>query len=912
MTLNSLRTVLSQTESGRILHALCGVLEQWSEGIRTYFCSWDQCPFPRMEEARFIKHIYPLFFYVVQNWLGCEEEEDKQAVLKALAAMSVILLHEKQHTERVWEQLLWLLHQHRDNQGNFQVTKMLHYFLESLEGVRDLIPVGKFTAISAAVHAQLSDAENEPSPAHKEELSRCIVLLGEERRRGRAPPCPGSSLPEPGSGRWLPANTEHHFLPASQSRPEEMIAFLRSQLHGGKEAGRVAALRLLGALASQQDVPAIREKLPLVVEAAQSACSDPSAQLLWPRLLQYVVPAQYRGMLIPLSRCLQSLAERRERAGQHEEEDSDVTSSEEEAQLPAPQALLARLLVESAAPRAGAEHTVAALKLLQALRSTIHGALGAAWTTEIAFLLQYLEGKDASSVDSAEWECHLLKFLKVSLESMEDQAWSVALSQQLSEQLGTCPHGSWEKLFLYKALGSVLAACQDLSHVQEQLCRYLQGTNHVELSEAQGMIAVVSFAAERHFHLALDTVTTVAATLTRGRFPEPSGDWKNSDRLCRSSPAPKVGGKSARGERDRGCAPSAFLMGEPVMQGRNRSQAQSSQLQEKLGELLVQGQKNKEEAQAAHIAVMLTYSGMALHAPREHLLARVDADILGKILLLARAGHQDSQLKLALVQSITEVSCAIQAVGDCPGFGLLLKQEALGTLLDWIKEEPQDMAVYPMLLTLEQLSKVKPSLSREENRCLLSECCQSVFSHPSMEEIKARRRPLRAALNIKVLHDWLTSFNALEQERVLRVCAQVLGACEGRFELMKGCTCKQFGTLVGLLGPLTCDFLATCRKWAGVCLDYLLQMHAKTTNVKSQTWDTEHLCEEQESPDETALLETSNKTAQTVCRCFPSAQATDFMSMLAESLLHHTDRRAWAAGMWMTTFLEHCGKQLTS
>lgn len=54
----------------------------------------------------------------------------------------------------------------------------------------------------------------------------------------------------------------------------------------------------------------------------------------------------------------------------------------------------------------------------------------------------------------------------------------------------------------------------------------------------------------------------------------------------------------------------------------------------------VQGQKNEEEAQAARIAVMLTYSGMALHAPREHLLARVDADILGKILLLARAGHQ--------------------------------------------------------------------------------------------------------------------------------------------------------------------------------------------------------------------------------------------------------------------------------
>ena len=42
---------------------------------------------------------------------------------------------------------------------------------------------------------------------------------------------------------------------------------------------------------------------------------------------------------------------------------------------------------------------------------------------------------------------------------------------------------------------------------------------------------------------------------------------------------------------------------------------------------------------------------------------------------------QDLQLKLALVQSVTEVSCAIQAVGDCGSFELSLKQEATRTLL---------------------------------------------------------------------------------------------------------------------------------------------------------------------------------------------------------------------------------------
>ncbi|KAM9612122.1 uncharacterized protein ACIBXB_000368 [Morphnus guianensis] len=54
---------------------------------------------------------------------------------------------------------------------------------------------------------------------------------------------------------------------------------------------------------------------------------------------------------------------------------------------------------------------------------------------------------------------------------------------------------------------------------------------------------------------------------------------------------------------------------------------------------------------------------------------------MGNILRLSRDKQRDLQLKLALVQSIAEVSCAIQAVGDCGSFELSLKQEATRTLL---------------------------------------------------------------------------------------------------------------------------------------------------------------------------------------------------------------------------------------
>ncbi|XP_064330764.1 maestro heat-like repeat-containing protein family member 2B [Phalacrocorax carbo] len=819
MTLLALRAVLSRVGSGRILCAVCSVLEQWSKGVNTYFGKREQCSFPRKgAAARFSEAIYPVFCYVVENWLDCREEEAKQAVLGAVAAMMSVLLHEEQHREHAWEQLLWLLHQYGEVRDPSRVTKSLSYVLETLEGVQTPVPRGTALAISTAVHRQLSDVTKEPGPAHKAVLSRCVVLQ-------------------------------------AQMYAEETVAFLRSQLSGGSEAGRVAAVGLLAVLV-RSDAPATREKLPQVVEAVGSVCDDPSAQvrravlefirellssvgqscwawdvvghiftefsrtsgrlvagglfpwetqedgalralcmdilgsldvslrgmtrLLWPRLLQYVVPAQYSGMLVPLSHCLQALVERRERAGcKEEEEEPDATESQEQAQLPAPQALLARLLVVAAAPYRSGERAVAALQLLQALHGRIHRALGAVWATEVPLLLQYLEGRTESSLDSAEWEHRVLKFLRASLEPIEDKAWTVGLSQELSQQLGSSAPSSWEKLFLHKALGTALAGCQDLRHVQRQVLRFLQETNPVELSEVQGMISVVARAAEEHFHLVLDTVTMFSAALTRDWFYQTSMGWKVKD--------PGF------------CLLFLFLAFFPLLR-----------LQQ------VRQQHTTERAQATCAVLMRTYSGIARHAPKEQLLSHVDKEIMVNILRLSTAKQRASQLKLALVQSITEVSCAIQAVGDCGSFELSLKQEATRTLLDWIKREPCDSLVYGVFQALEELSKLRPPLSREESRKLLSVCCQSVLSCPSKARMNRGRKTVRAAVNMQLLHrrgledlghlmgtlleaeetsvcfddmvhvlkGWLTSAKEWERERALHVCAHVLGACKERFELM--------------------------------------------------------------------------------------------------------------------------------
>ncbi|XP_066852249.1 maestro heat-like repeat-containing protein family member 2B isoform X4 [Anser cygnoides] len=942
MMLLGLRTVVGQLGSSRILRAACGVLEQWAKGVNIYICTWKGCPLPATEKEQIYENLSQVFCSVAGNWLDCQEEEDKQAVIRAMTPLMCILLHKEEHREQVWEQLLWLLHQYRTVQDTSRVTKSLIYFLEALEQVQTLIPKGKCLAISSVVYNELTDDTKEHSQDHKAELTQCILL--------QARIC-----------------------------PEETILFLESQLSHEREAGRVAALGLLGALA-RCDEPAMTEKLPQVVEAVKCVCRDPStrvrravlhfirellsanaqscsawdavgyifsefsqsssrraagllsaqeaqeegglqglcmdvlgsldisvrgmAKLLWPRLLIYVLPAKYTGMLIPLSRCLRALAERNEltAAREHQELDPDVLNSLLQETTLTPHTLLARLLVVAGSPFAGSELQAAALLVMQSLHSRIHGAVGALWNTEIPLLLQYLKGENENIPDSAEWERHLLKFLRASLETIKDDAWIKRLSCELSQRLDSSPSGSGEKAFLYKALGTTLGACQELPHVQEKLLQHLKKAKPEEPSEAQGIISLVCQAADSHFRLALETFTTFAATL---------------------------------------CNAQCF--------GASRRKKMT---------------RASRRAQATCNAAMLTYSSMALRASKEQLLAHVEADIVGNILLLYisssqpadlhpvqsvffSAGPQNLEKNLALVQSITEVGCAIQAVGNFGSFDPVLQHKLLLILQNLMRktlwEFPASSLHLKVILALEQWSKLKISFSRKEICSLLSDCCQSILPLPSadeqMEEIgntevallqlqslhmatKALGRLMAVLLKTKpttvvfvdivhVLWLRLSSDNPWERKRALQVYAQLLADCRDGVTFQTRCAYVPFGSLAGFLGPLTYDPVTSSRQLAATCLSSLLHIQAKATNRVFETDDPASWCEGLSNQIAASQqLQTSVKIGKIVCKNFPKEQATDFMMAIKETFRRSRGRRVRAAGNWMITFVKICGKDI--
>ncbi|XP_031468820.1 maestro heat-like repeat-containing protein family member 2B [Phasianus colchicus] len=94
--------------------------------------------------------------------------------------------------------------------------------------------------------------------------------------------------------------------------------------------------------------------------------------------------------------------------------------------------------------------------------------------------------------------------------------------------------------------------------------------------------------------------------------------------------------------------------------------------------------------------------------------------------------------------------------------------------------------------------------------------------------------------------------------RALQTFSQLLAASE---ELRRGDACKHFGSLVGLLAPLTCDPMPTSRQLAVSCLHSLLQIQAKETNT-IETGDIRSLCEGLHACSTTSQLQTSSKIAR--------------------------------------------------
>jgi len=153
--------------------------------------------------------------------------------------------------------------------------------------------------------------------------------------------------------------------------------------------------------------------------------------VLWPYLLEFLIPAEFTEALPTVCKNITTLANRLSEA----ESDSYDIDFDVEVNLPKPQLILARMLVVAGHPlyrKRGAE----ALLLLQALSVNIHEEVEDLWDDVIPKMIAYLEKNavDPEAWKQQAWEDLLLKLLSRTLDSINEEEWILSLGRALGEQ----------------------------------------------------------------------------------------------------------------------------------------------------------------------------------------------------------------------------------------------------------------------------------------------------------------------------------------------------------------------------------------------------------------------------------------------------------------------------------------------
>uniref|UniRef100_A0A4X2JY15 Maestro heat like repeat family member 2B n=1 Tax=Vombatus ursinus TaxID=29139 RepID=A0A4X2JY15_VOMUR len=595
--------------------------------------------------------------------------------------------------------------------------------------------------------------------------------------------------------------------------------------------------------------------------------------VLWPKLLTFVVPMEYTGVLPYLFNILRILLMAEEKK-QNVDESTALVVSAGPVKLPSAQQLLARLLVISVLASEGLPCGAAAVGLLKNLSSIIHPNLIELWKELIPDLLLPLGG---NCYKVTLWEEMLLEILRESLWKINDKNWSIQLTHEFIQQMGAYYNTSLEKKFLWKALGTTLSCCQDVNFVTTQLKDILLNASHLG-DQREGTVSILGYCAKNHLDIVLKVLKTFQA------------DQKSFSSRCKSV----LYGKKALTKID-----LIAIYGCVALQSPKR-------------QLLPIVEKD------IVIPVLNLYTS--------------SCQILGITVL-----NKNMDLQMSFTKSITEICIAIRDTEELLNFNLTHKEVLLGYILDLIREEPLDSLASPIrwkaLIAIRCLSKLKPQLPLNDNLNILEESLRSLILLPHLTQIIEDGQTAEDKAHIQFLYGrsmdalgklmrtlvwnnwdpeecqemfnllriWLLSSKEWERERVLQICSKVLTNSNESPERLK------IGPLLGLFAPHCCDTLPTIRLWAADAVIGLLFLKGER---KDEMEKLRHLQEGLQSTDSQVQLWIASNMAKIVSKYIPNEEIQAFLEESLGGMETLNTECSKACGVWVITILKEQGAAL--
>ncbi|XP_059832342.1 maestro heat-like repeat-containing protein family member 1 [Hypanus sabinus] len=572
--------------------------------------------------------------------------------------------------------------------------------------------------------------------------------------------------------------------------------------------------------------------------------------------------------------------------------DRFVLTYEDNGNLSKAQALLARLLLASCCPYQGGGRGAAALRLLQVLSFSIHPAIMPEWEEQLPSLADYLLEHSEGSLPQQEWEEKLLLFLSRTLNTIDDEGWTSKLSDEMCKQIDTEPCCPQEKAFLYKSLGTVLHQVPS-KNIKEELCLMLQSVQHSECIEREGVAIAIGLCAMTHFD---DTLASLEEFAQSSRLKNVS----NFFNILRDKPD-------------------------------------------------VNGDKVKS-------TLALCYGNIALYAPQELAVSRIETHILPAVIShfnSCRQGVQlesrDLTLKLSLIKAVTLIARSLLSHHQITPFNFSRKGELLRHMQQLIEAEPPDLLHTPIRQLAMKACAYLVQLHTESNQAdtsqLIQTCLMSTFNlvppelkgsdmDDSTKEISILFNQTMTALQELLkqillqdltseglqmifihLEEWIISRENYKRERAMSTALELLKYYLQAFYVNKSTPLKNLGSLIGELMPRCADPSLAVGQMATDSLHIILtiQLLYESSNLDEHHEDLELLKAVKKqlvNRNNSILFQACCQITEVISKCLPHDQLGNLLFTLFKRLTDQHLSCSSAAVILMKTIMQRRGSEL--